>query len=184
MQTKQSKKRKSYAIKKSSITKVCSALIEMSQFSGQDSAHSATLNNICKQNNVPKLLQSMVQLGYVERLNFKSYKILFSREYVNEKLATKFYKHYNKINGKYYIPKNSLVKEVKPVVTDVCKLLPDFPTLQKKLLFAVIKEEYLVGALQFDSINDLVANPPKDMGKYVVVSIGRGFEVKPTVIMD
>ena len=196
MQTQTNKKtKKPYAIKQESVKKVCNALIEISYFNEQETVESKWLRAICNENKVPMLFNAMLTLGYLKKLKHSVYQVMYSREIVNEKLAIKMYKQYNKLkrcvnqinDTKKSIEQASLPSIPAPTIEP--KIIEQVieqqkESEQKNLLFALVREEDIFGAPMYESLEQLKQNPPQGYGRYVVVSVGRRLEIKPQVILD
>ena len=178
------KTRKAYPIKQESIKKVCKALMEISYFD-QEQVDSKYIRSICNANKVPLLMNAMLSLGYLKKVNFGVYQVMYTREIVNEKLAIKMYRTYNQVKQCAYkisTTKKS-IEQVQQGSNEIKEQAIEKPE-SKNLLFAIVREEDILGAPMFDSIEQLQQNPPKGYGRYVVVSVGRSLEIKPQVILD
>ena len=188
------KTKKPYAIKQESIKRVCNALVEISYFNEQESVESKWLRAICDENKVPMLFNAMLSLGYLKKIKHSVYQVMYTREIVNEKLAIKMYKQYNKLKkcvNQISETKKSVEEAILPSTADL-KMVTIFDHYKEKpkkiepenSLFALIREEDVLGAPMYSSLEELMQNPPKGYGRYVVVTVGRKLEIKPQVILD
>jgi hypothetical protein len=212
------KTKKPYAIKQESIKKVCNALVEISYFNEQETVESKWLRAICDENKVPMLFNAMLSLGYIKKIKHSIYQVVYTREIVNEKLAIKMYKQYNKVKKcvreisetkksveqhtspstpkflKREIsetkksveqPKSISLADCKPVsIFDIWKDEKPKEIEPENSLFALIREEDVLSAPMYSSLEELMQNPPKGYGRYVVVTVGRKLEIKPQIILD
>jgi hypothetical protein len=68
-------------------------------------------------------------------------------------------------------------------IFDFYKAQPKETELQNSH-FALIREEDVISAITYSSLDELMKNPPKEYGRYVIVSVGRKLEIKPQIILD
>ena len=182
MQTEKLKKaKKPYAIKQDSIKRVCNALVEISYFNEQETVESKWLRAICNENKVPMLFNAMLTLGYLKKIKHSVYQVMYSREIVNEKLGIKMYKQYNKIKKSVANIYNSKKAIEQPLPTSqVIEQEVEQPKQVEPILFqyALIREEDILNAIRFKSLESLMQCPPNENGKYVVVALGQKLEIK------
>jgi hypothetical protein len=182
-------------IKEKTIKKVCTALVEISDLTKTTSG--TAIRKIVFEHKVQLLINSLVALAYIKKLGFNQYEINFKREIVNQKLAVKLYKHYNNINhsnvticktrkaAKEKSQTGSNVMQqiaanyVNHLVEQVSNKVKEEPKM-----FAVVREEDILNAPMYNSIVEMQENPPNVSGQYVIVYVGRSFEIKPQVILD
>jgi hypothetical protein len=195
MQTEKLKKAtKPYAIKQDSIKRVCNALVEISYFNEQETVESKWIRSICNENKVPMLFNAMLTLGYLKKIKHSIYQVMYTREIVNERVAIKMYKQYNKIKRcvrKIHNNKITVEQITLPPIPELKEVsMFDFFTEQAKETesnnspFALIREEDVLSAPMYKSVEELMQNPPNGSGRYVIVAVGRSLEVKTQIILD
>jgi len=195
MQTEKTKMaKKPYAIKKDSIKRVCNSLVEISYYNQQETVESKYIRAICIENKTPMLFNAMLTLGYLKKIKHSVYSVMFSREVVNEKLAVRMWKQYNKIkkNANQISETKKAVEQgtFPPIPAPSLATIFDFYKAQPKETelqnshFALIREEDVISAITYSSLDELMKNPPKEYGRYVIVSVGRKLEIKPQIILD
>jgi hypothetical protein len=140
------------------------------------------------------LFNAMLTLGYLKKIKHSIYQVMYTREIVNERVAIKMYKQYNKIkrcvrkihNNKITVEQITLppipeLKEVSmfDIFTEQAK-----ETESNNSPFSLIREEDVLSAPMYNSVEELMQNPPNGSGRYVVVAVGRSLEVKTQIILD
>jgi hypothetical protein len=179
--------KKPYAIKQDSIKRVCNALVEISYFNEQETVESKWLRAICNENKVPMLFNAMLTLGYLKKIKHSVYQVMYTREIVNERVAVKMYKQYNKIKRCVSkINNNKKIVEQAAVTPQIVEQQIEQPKEVEftKFSYALIKEDDILNALRFNSLETLMQNPPNGSGRYVIVAVGQSLEVKTQIILD